>query len=150
MKKTLTLGARPFVVLGIIFVPLLIPVFYQLYRQEWREASGILAIWTLIVAFIISQLHFRKIEVDEEKIVVVGWYGEKARAYFRDVSHTRVCVLFEPDHPASITLFSSSQKPLLEIKPELLKKTDIAWLLSLPAIKVEQKKAPNPESSVSL
>src|SRR4051812_31817908 len=105
MKKTLNLGRRPFIVLGIIFIPLLTPVFYQLFHREWREAFSILGIWCAIVAVMISQLHFRKIEVDEEKIAVLGWFGEKGRAYFRDVSYTRVGILFEPDYPMSITLY---------------------------------------------
>lgn len=144
MKKTLNLGPRPFLFLGIIFVPMLIPVFYQLSHGEWREAFGILGIWCLLVAAVISQFHFRKIEVDDEKIVMLGWIGEKSRAYFRDVSHTSVGVLFERDYPVSISIFGGSgRKPLMLIKPKLLKKEDIAWLLSLPALKVEEKEKPN-------
>jgi hypothetical protein len=95
MKKSLNLGARPFIFPGIIFVPMLVPVFYQLFHREWREAFGIFGIWCLFLAFIVSQLHFRKIEVDEEKIVMLGWFGEKGRAYFRDVLRTHVGILFE-------------------------------------------------------
>jgi hypothetical protein len=43
----------------------------------------------------------------------------------------------------SISLYGSSRKPLLEIKPKLLKKADIAWLLSLPVMKVEGQKPAN-------
>lgn len=143
MQKTLKVGPRPLVIIGLILVPLAAVSGYEAFEGDWVGAAKTLGLLMLGTAFFATQLYFWSIRIDDEKIVIHGWQGEKERVYFRDITRTHANVLFEKDFPMSIDIFCVDQtSPAMVIRSKSLRKSDIAWLLSLPALRVEKKEEP--------
>ncbi|MBI2512075.1 MAG: hypothetical protein HYV96_08850 [Opitutae bacterium] len=141
MDRTLKLSGRPFIALTIIASPALLAAGYGVSRNlldhHWSEAAEIAAIGGIFCAFAISQLWFTEIHVTDEKIALHGWFGEKQSVLFRDITFSKVNMMFEKDWPLSIEVFGRDQRrPVLIIRTKLLKRADIAWLVSLAALKV--------------
>ncbi len=143
MQKTLRVGPRPLVIIGGFLLPFAAVAGYEAVESDFVGAAKTLG-WILVgMAFFSSQLYFWSIRVDREMITIHDWRGEKGRVYFRDVTRTRANVLFEPDFPVSIDIFCADPAtPAMVIKSKSLRKSDIAWLLSLPELRVAHSKMP--------
>jgi hypothetical protein len=140
MQRTLRVGPRPLIIIGSILVPFLAVACYQAFLGEWNEATTTFGCLLLGALFFASQLYFLSIRIDDEKISIHGWLGEKAKVYFRDITRTHVNALFEKDFPMSIDIYCSDQaSPAMVIRSKSLRKPDIAWLLSLPELRVEDE-----------
>lgn len=88
-----------------------------------------------------------RVEVDDDEIRVrkFGKIGERVR--FEEVGYSHVSVLAESNHPVTLTIFAKveeaedeNQEPedteLMTVGLKILRKEDVAWLLSLPQLKI--------------
>jgi hypothetical protein len=137
MQKTLRVGPRPLVIIGGVLLPFVAVAGYQAFLGDLIGSAKTVGWLSLGTVFFASQLYFVSIRVDDEKIAIHGWRGEKERVYFRDVTRTHANVLFEKDFPMSIDIFCADRvSPAMVIRSKSLRKADIAWLLSLPELRV--------------
>ena len=146
MQRTLRVSPRPFVIIATILLPFVAVVGYACFLREWVFAAKTLGCLVVVAVFLASQLYFLFVRVDEEKIAIHGWLGEKARVYFRDITCTRTNVLIEQDYPVSIDIFcADSDSPAMVIMSKTLRQSDVAWLLSLPALRLINEDSAQPE-----
>ncbi len=142
--RTLRPGPRPLIAFGIMWLLIgaLLLVVAAVYRRSLvpvLEAMGYLA---AVFAATIGSIYLQRIVVGEDHIAVRFPFGFGRRVAFRDIALSRRRTLAEPRHPVLLDIFvSDPAKPSrhvlklrLRLKP--YRRSDVAWLLSLPQLKV--------------
>ena len=127
---------------------LCLPISLVVFRGMWLDAAqmtaGILVVYG-VLCFMVSG---SRINVTADSIECQSRLGFKQVACFRDIKVSKPQVLAEPDHPVALDIYADSGKRteegeiilrrLLSIRLKIYRQADVAWLLSLPDLKVER------------
>ena len=138
MIRILRPGPRPFVAFSIMCGLLLcLPLLVGVKRGDWSDSAKMaVTIFALygVLCFVISR---NRIIVATDFIAVKPPFGPQQRVSFCDIKASVPAILAEPDHPISLAVYCGQKQPTLRIHLKLFRKADIAWLLSLPELKVK-------------
>ncbi len=144
--RVLKPGPRPLVAFGILWLLIgaLLLVVAAVYRRPFLPALEGLGYLALLFAAILASIYLQRIVVGEDFIALGFPFGVVRRVDFRDIALSRRRTLAEPRHPVLLDIFvSDPAKPSrhvlklrLRLKP--YRQADVAWLLSLPQLKVAE------------
>lgn len=140
MKRILKPGPRPFIAFTVMFLLLLcLPAAIVITRDLWGEAGKLAACLFVIYGALCLVVRRARIIVSADSIAVQAAFGEQRRVFFRDITTSRAGVLAELEHPISLEVYCAGrQRPALQIGLKSFRRRDVAWLLSLPELKVEK------------
>jgi len=139
-------GPRPLIAFGILWLLVAVLLFTvaAVYRRPFLptlEGMGYLA---AVFAAILGSIYLQKIEVGEDHIALRFPFGFGRRVAFRDIAISRRRTLAEPRHPVLLDIFipdpGKPSRHVLKLRLRLkgYRQADVAWLLSLPQLKVSR------------
>ncbi len=139
-------GPRPFVAFGILWllVAALLFVVAAVYRRPFLPVLEALGYLAAVFAAVLSSIYLQASEVGEDHIAVRFRFGFGRRVAFREIALSRRRTLAEPRHPVLLDIYVPDPKrparPVLKLRLRLkaYRPGDVAWLLSLPQLKVAE------------
>ncbi len=142
--RVLSPGPRALVAFGVLWLLVagLLFVVAAVYRRPFLPTLQGLGYLALVFAAILGSIYLQKIEVGGEHIAMRYPFGFRRRVAFRDIAVSRRRTLAEPRHPVHLDVYVSDPKrpgrPVLKLRLRLkaYRLADVAWLLSLPHLKV--------------
>lgn len=142
--RVLRPGPRPLIAFGIMWllVAALLFTVAVIYRRPLLPTLEGLGYLAAVFATILGSIYLQRIVVGEESIALSFPFGFKRSVDFRDIVLSRTRTLAEVRHPVLLDIYvSNPKKPSrhvlklrLRLKP--YRQADVAWLLSLPQLKV--------------
>lgn len=140
MHRVLRPGPRPFIALGILFgmiTVLLVGVGLAHGRvlQAWEPIVAFPVLYAVLAAGFLRA----RIVVGGDALAWRPPFGllEQSVAFSR-VTGSIASILAEPEHPVTLEIFTGKAAPALTLRLKLFRQNDVAWLLSLPQLKVER------------
>lgn len=139
MSRTIRPGPRPFVAIGTTFFVVFL-VFGLLDAPTTGRDLGVLVGVPLVLFALIGTLILTmSVRVGTDKIET-SVLGYRRRIPFQEISHSVTRVLVEKDHPVGLDIYrSGASTPAITVALKSFRKSDVAWLLSLPQLKVGAK-----------
>lgn len=142
--RVLRPGPRPLIAFGIlwILVAALLFTVAVIYRRPFLPTLEGLGYLAAVFAAILGSIYLQRIVVGEDSIAVSFPFGFKRRVDFRDIVFSRTRTLAERHHPVLLDIFVSNPKNpsrhvlKLRLRLKAYRQADVAWLLSLPQIKL--------------
>jgi hypothetical protein len=140
VRRILKPRPRPFIALTVIFGLLLcLTPAIALTRGMLSDAAKIAACILIIYGVLCFFVSRGRIVVSTDSIVFRPALGTDKRVYFRSIIASLPKVLAEPEHPISLEIYCESrERPAIEIGLKSFRQSDVAWLLSLPELKVQR------------
>lgn len=150
MIRVLKPSTRPFIVFSVMFGLLLcLPLALGLLKGMWLDAAKASVCLLVIYGFLCIFVMGSRVSVSSDFIVFCSAFIWKKTVLFKDVEISIPFVLAESEHPISVSLFADSGKrtkenlivltPLLEIPLKSFAQKDVAWLLSRPELRIQDK-----------
>lgn len=100
---------------------------------SFKAGACILAMYA-VVTFSIWRT---RIIVRENSIALTSALGAETEVKFSDISGSVAEYVLEPDHPVALHVFGrDADNPAITIKTKAYRREDVAWLLSLPELRV--------------
>ena len=149
MTRVLKPGPRPFIAFSIMFGLLLcLPIFLAARTGKFVDAAKIASCFIGLYAVLCFGIRRGRIVVTDDFISFTPPFGGRQTVLFSDIQASFARVLAEPEHPVSLDLCADSGKrtedgqivlaPLLSIGLKSFRQSDVAWLLSLPALRIQR------------
>ena len=140
MHRVLRPGPRPFIAIGILFgvITLLLLGVALAHGRGLQMFEGIVAVPLLYAVLAAGALRARIVISDD----ALAWrppFGllEQSVALSR-ITVSVASVLAEPEHPVMLEIFAGGRVPALTLRLKLFRQNDVAWLISLPQLKVDR------------
>ncbi len=142
--QTLKPGPRPLIAFGILWILIAALLFTvaAIYRRPFLPAMEGLGYLAIVFAAVLGSVYLQTIEVGEDHIALRYPFGFGRRADFRDIVRSRRRTLAEPRRPVLLDIYVADPKgtsrPVLKLRLRLkaYRQEDVAWLLSLPQLKL--------------
>ena len=131
---------RPYVALGIVFgvvglIAIVPIVVADKPLEAMKAASCMLVLYGLICLIISGQ----KIIVGNDYIAFKSLGKSASAVYFNDISRSVRHILAERQHPLNLDVYTHGhQMHALRIPLKPFRQPDVAWLLSIPEMKVQK------------
>ncbi len=140
MHRVLRPGPRPFIALGILFgvITVLLLGVALAHGRGLQTLEGIVAI-PVIYAVLTAGVLRARIVVSDDALAWRPPFGllEESVA-FSGVTVSNALVLAEAEHPVTLEIFAEGKVPALTLRLKLFRQKDVAWLISLPQLKVDR------------
>jgi len=139
-------GPRPLIAFGILWLLIAALLFSVsvVHRRPFLPILEVLGWLAAVFAAVLGSTYLQKIEVGEDHIALRFPFGFGRRVAFRDIAMSRRRTLAEPRHPVLLDIFVPDPgKPSrhvlkLRLRLKAYRQADVAWLLSLPQLKVSR------------
>ena len=140
LRRTLKPAPRPYIALGIVFgaVALLgaIPIFVAGKPEEAAKMSAAIFVMYGTICWVISR---QRIFVANDYIAFKALGKSASGVYFKDISKSARRILAEREHPFNLNIYTyGHQQCVLRIPLKPFRQSDVAWLLSIPELKVQE------------
>ncbi len=140
MHRVLRPGPRPFIALGILFgvITVLLLGVALAHGRILQTFDAIVAV-PVLYAVLAAGLLRARIVVSDDALAWRPPFGllERSVAFSR-VKVSNASVLAEPEHPVTLEIFAGGRVPALTLRLKLFRQNDVAWLISLPQLKVDR------------
>ncbi len=144
--RVLKPGPRSLIAFGILWFLIagLLLVIAVVYRRPFLPVLEALGYLAAVFAVVLGSTYLQTIEVGEDHIALRFPLGFGRRVDFRDIVRSRRRTLAEPRHPVLLDIFVSDppnpSRHVLKLRLRLkaYRQSDVAWLLSLPQLKVSE------------
>ncbi len=138
--KILHTAPRPYIAIGIVFGVLglvgIAPMFVAEKPLDAIKASCCMLVLYGIVCLIISG---QKIIVGNDFIAFKSLGKSASAVNFKDISRSVRHILAERNHPVNLDIYTlGHQQHALRIPLKPFRQPDVAWLLSIPELKIHQ------------
>ncbi len=142
--RVLKPGPRPLIAFGILWLLIAALLFTvaAIYRTPFLPALEGLGYLAAVFATILGSIYLQRIVVGEDSIALSFPFGFKRRVDFRDIALSRARTLAEAGHPVLLDIFVANPKIpsrhvlKLRLRLKAYRQADVAWLLSLPQLKL--------------
>jgi hypothetical protein len=140
MRRVLTPGPRPFIAFGILLGAIgLLLVSVGIAHGRGIGSLKALAPLAGLYAALCAGLLRSRIVVTDDAIGYRPPFGiVEKRIPFSDVAASVTSVLAEPEHPVTLRILTKPGRRGIELRLKPFRQTDVAWLLSLPGLKVDR------------
>ncbi len=142
--RTLRPGPRPLVAFAVLWLLLaaMLLIVSVVYGRPFLPVLEGLAYLAIVFAAVLASIYLQRIVVDDESIALGRPVIGLDRVPFRDIALSRARALAEPDHPVLLDICVADPKRpsrhvlKLRLRLKAYRRADVAWLLSLPQLKV--------------
>jgi len=139
MSRTIRPGPRPFAAIGASFFVVFLILGLLGAPITGRDLVVLMGVPLVLFALISMLVLTSSVRVGTENIET-SLLGYRRRIPFHEISHSVPRVLVEKDHPVGLDIYrSGANRPAITVSLKSFRKSDVAWLLALPQLKVSAK-----------
>ena len=109
-------------------------------RRLWLEGSKQVAVLFTLFSALCWIVSYSRILVDDDGVSFRPTFGNgsERRVTFEGITMSIPRVLGEPEHPIYLDIYCKGKRPTLRLQLKCFRQKDVAWLLSLPELKVQK------------
>ena len=140
MSRVLKPSPRPYVALGIVLggVALIAILPILAAGKPWQALQATGGMLLVYAAFGVA-LSRQRVVVESDSITFHELFKPTSRVLFRDISRSVPRILGEPEHPLGLDIYAdNAKKPALRLRLKSFRAAEVAWLVSIPDLKVQK------------
>lgn len=140
MPRILKPCPRPYVALGIVFGVVTILAVLPLLRagkplQAIQAGGATLGVYGAVALVIARQ----RIVIKSDSLCFQEVFKPTNQVLFSEISKSVKRTLAEPEHPVALDVYTHNpRKPALRLRLKSFRQVDVAWLISVPELKVKR------------